>query len=140
MSRFQGRLQTLDVSTDGGTTFTAVLCIADGNFNGEGEEIDDTCHDDGRFRSFQGGRAAATIDVTGRRDRADPGQNIIRQSWLDGTKLDYRWRQEGAVSTAEQLEAQGLVTAFTETGPNDDSAGLDYTIRLSGTISESAVP
>jgi len=133
MARIAGRLSTLDVSTDGGTNYTPVLCIADLTFNGEGEELDSTCHDDGVFRAFEAGRIAASIDGTLRWDESDPGQVILEGSAFDRTKLDYRFRMNVGSGNREYL-AQGIVTNWSPTGPNDDIAGLDVTIRLSGTI------
>ncbi len=137
MARVAGRLSTLDVSTDGGTTYTAVGCIQDATLNGEGEEIDVTCHDDGVFRAFLAGRGAYTIDLTCIWDEADAGQGILETAHFNRSIYDFRWRQQVA-SGLREYTAQGLVTAFTPGGPNDDAAGLDISIRLTGTVTRAA--
>jgi predicted secreted protein len=130
-----GRLQTLEV--DAGSGFVDVLGIVDGTLSLEGEELDTTCHDSGRFRDFIAGRAAGTVDITALWDDADPGQEIVKQSIEDGTKLTYRFRMQ-VLSGADEFSAQGIVTSTNPAGPNDSPGGMDFSIRLAGAITRGA--
>lgn len=139
MSKIVGRLSRLAISTDGGTTYTEINGIIDATLNLSQAEIGSTSHDSGDFEEFLIGRKDGTIDFGLRFDEADPGQDKLQDSLFAGTLADYRFRMEVA-SGKDEYKARGLVTSITPSGPNDDAAGMDASVRLTGTITKTAQP
>lgn len=137
MAKVAGRIQTLDVSTDGGSTWTAVGGIVDGSFNGSQEELDSTAHDDGQYRTYVPGRKDFTIDVPLRWNQDDSGQAVLKAAFFAATVLTVRFRMEVG-SGRDNWQASAFVTSFAPSGPNDDIASLDCSLRISSSVSPSA--
>ena len=135
MAKIEGRLQTLQVDNGGG--FVTINGLIDGSFTLTVEELETTTHDSGAFKSFLGGRGSGEISASLRWDEADAGQLSLATAAIG--QLDtygWRFRMETASGKKQWTATAGLVTSYNPTGPNDDISGLDVTIRLSGTITD----
>jgi hypothetical protein len=135
MAKIQGRLSKVAVGADN-VTYNDITGIIDATLNLELAEITTTTHDDGAFESYITGRKNGTIDLSVRWDDAATYQDTIKDAFFNGTTLYWRFRMDEATGL-DQFVALGFVTSLTPSGPNDDAAGMDATIRLTGTITRS---
>ena len=133
MAKIQGRLGALKISTDGGNTYTTVNGLIDGTLNGDQAEIKITAHDDGAVETYLPGRKNWTIDAKLHYDEADAGQIAVTSCFLNGTTV--YWEMYLQSGTGFKIAtAQGFVTKHTDASPNDDAAGLDFTVRITGAL------
>ncbi len=139
MSKIQGRLGTLDVSSDGGATWVPVLGAQDISFTGNADELDVSAHDSGIFREYLQGRIDASIDFALWWDEDDPGQGIIKQSYFGALRFDVRFRMQVG-SGKDEYKAKCWVTSFSPSSPNDDAASVDVTLRVTGNFTNTSQP
>lgn len=131
MSRIAGRLGRVAVSSDGGQTFYDVDCIVDMSLSASQAELNVTCHASGQYEEYIPGRKEATMDLSLHWDEEDAGATILTDAYFSGTPLMVRYRPDEGSGKAEFL-ANGFVTSYNATSPNDDVADLEVSIRLSG--------
>ena len=135
MAVTRGRIGTVEISTDGGSTFDKIGRLIDGSLNIESAEITTTSHDSDDWEEFLQGRKNATIETSHRYDEADTGQDKAIQAAFDETEVDLRWRSRGTVSTAKQYTSKAFVRSLPLESPNDEENKLAFTIRLTGVVS-----
>ena len=136
MSKIQGRLGRMAVSSDGAINYFILGCIIDMNLAGSAAEIKVTCHEDGQFEQYLQGRKEATVDGSAYWDEDDTGQNIVEDAFFNSTGLDVRFRmQEG--TGKKEYEGKAIVTSWNESSPNDDAATVDFTLRINGDFTKS---
>jgi len=136
MAKLLGRVATLEVSDDGGTTWTKVGRVIEANWNGNRAEIDASDQDDGADSSWLRGRRDTTIDGTLRYDPDDAGQQLLEQSFFADTPepdLKVRWRSEVGSGKPERM-ADGFVTTWQQSRPDEAPQDISFTIRLSGIV------
>ena len=126
MPKIVGRLQNLAIAT------VDIAGIVDATLNGEVAEIGSTSHDD-TSETFVPGRFSGTIDGTMRWDDAAAGQEDLKTAFFAKTTDSYRFRMETG-SGFDEFTANGFVTSFTPTGPNDDIADWSFAIRVTGDL------
>ena len=135
MAKHQGYDATLEISTDG-STYYDINGLVDVTFNGNVGEMDSTTHDDSTFRTYLVNRMDGTLDGSVKWDESDTGQNMLETSWIGlGTRY-YRYRMQTG-SGYREYKGTGFVTSLSPSGPNDDVAEASFSIRLSGTITNS---
>ncbi len=138
MAVTRGRIQTAAFDDGGG--FDEVGRIVDGTFTLESSEITVTTHDSLDFEEFLQGRKSGTVELSCRADEADVGQIAVLDAHLAETAGTLRFRPRGDVSGADQYSASAFITATNIESPNDEETKLPLTFRLTGTITQSAVP
>ena len=131
MARLQGRLATIEVNDGGG--FVAIACTRDINCNLETSELTSTCRDDGAFEAYEYGRMSGTIESQVVYDPTNTSYVKLVTSMFNQTKLTYRFRFQTNAGDP-QYSGVGLVTSLGKSAPNDDMSTVDFSIRLSGTL------
>ena len=134
MAVTRGRLGTVELSTDGGSTFNAIGKIIDAEIAVESSEITVTSHDSDDWEEFLQGRKSANIEVSCRYDEADAGQDAAVQLMYDEAVGDIRFRARGATLTAREYTASCFVKAAPINSPNDEENKQAFTIRLTGPV------
>lgn len=137
MPKIAGRLSTLEISTDGGTTYLEVKGAADMTLNGSTAELTTTSHDSGGFEEYIPGRSDFTIDLSLRHDEADPGQDLLQDSFFSKTVVDWRFRMQ-VFAGLDEYKVKGFISSLSPAGPNDDVASMDATIRCTGVMTRSS--
>lgn len=135
MAKTKGRLATLEVSTDGGSTFTTVGCGRDITVNLETSEINSTCRDDGAWEAYLPNRNSGSVDLNVLWDESNSGLSTVKDAWLAQTEYDYRFRFQTSAGLLE-YEFAAFVTNFTWNAPSDDIANVDLTLRINGQVTE----
>lgn len=131
MSAIAGRISTLEVSTDGGTSYDPVGKLVDATLNLNVDELECTTHDSAGAREYLPNHHDATLDGTLRWDQDDVGQGVILDKAFDKTLAKYRFRIETGTGRLEFV-ADGFATTYSPGTPLDDTTNIDFTIRLSG--------
>lgn len=128
-----GRLRTVEVSTDGGTTWLNVGRLTDSTWNGSRAEINATDGDSGDSEEYMAGRANHSLEVTARYDEANEGQQAVEEAFFTGTTIKARWRAKTGVGEKERT-ADAIVTACSSPSPDGDTTNLSATIRITGAV------
>jgi len=125
-----GRLAKLEVSQDGGATYQLLGGLVDATLNINVDELETTSHDSDGHREYIPNHDDATIDGTMRWLEGDPGQEILLMQGINKVVLQFKFRMQTA-GGRKIFVAGGFFTAMSPTGPLDDMADADFTIRLS---------
>lgn len=136
MAKIAGRLSTLEVSADGGSTYYEVKGAVDLKLNGSQAELKSTSHDSGQFEEYEPGRKDMTMDVSCRFNQDDAGQAIVKDAYFSASKIDIRFRMETNTGR-EQYTAKAFPSSLGPSGPDDDIASIDFTLRISGPLTKS---
>lgn len=125
-----GRLAELEVSQDGGATYQKVGGVVDATLNINVDELETTSHDSEGHREYIPNHDDASIDGTVRWLEGDPGQEILLMQGINKVSLQFRFRMQRAMGR-KIFVASGFFTSFSPSGPLDDTADADFTVRLS---------
>ena len=128
-----GRVSRLLGSFDNGTTFINIDGIVDATLNVNVDELECTTHDDDGARRFIPNHHDETMDTTLRWDELSAGQlGILLTIFPTPTTFKVQFFMQ-VLASRRRFDADAFVTSYAASGPLDDSAGLDVTLRLSGT-------
>ena len=133
MTCVAGRLSKVSVSDDGGTTYQNVGLLVDATLSGEVDELECTSHDSST-REFVPNFFSATMDLSMRWCDTDLGQVIITESVFPTTsviKVQFDLPQGSGYT---RFEADAFVTSYSASGPLDDIAALEISVRLSDIV------
>src|ERR1043165_325439 len=133
MARIQGRLGALAVSTDGGTNYTPIYGLVDATLNGTQSEVKTTAHGDGGNETYIVGRHDYTIDGKVHYDEADAGQGVVATMFFAQTTGLFKFTLQTGAGHKQGI-CSGFPSKLNYAQPNDDAAGFDFTIRLSGAL------
>lgn len=128
-----GRLGVLEVSADAGTTWVRLGHVVDANININIDELECTSHDSDGARTYHPNFHDVTIDGSARWSDGDAGQNIVALAVFSKTTFRCRFR----LTTGEGdkfFEAGAFATTWNASAPLDDTAMIEFTLRLSGAI------
>lgn len=138
-----GKLSSLEVSDDGGTTWTPVLGRVDMTLNLEKGEIDASHMDSKDWSDFLHGRKSASIDFSLRYIEDDAGQGLLIDNYfasqLAETLLDVRFRLRTG-SGDREFTAKGFVTSLTITAADEAPSDMNGTLRISGAVTPADQP
>lgn len=137
MACIAGRLSRLEVSTDD-ITYVDVGNLVSATMNMNIDELECTVHQDNGARTYIPGHHDATVDGSLRWDQDDAGQTLVRGAVFTKTELFYRFRIETGAGRVE-YKGTGFATSFSPSTDLDDTANIDFTIRMSG-LSEAIQP
>lgn len=134
MACVAGRLSRAEISTDNGATYLNLGGLVDATLNFNVDELECTTHDSNGVREYIPNHQDATADFTMRWDETDPGQVALTGTIFPSpTSFKIRFYLEN-VTGRTRFEADAFATSYSPSGPLDDTAGLDVSLRLSGTI------
>jgi len=125
-----GRLGTLEVSNDGGVTYSKLGGLMDATINIGVDELECTSHDSGGAREYVPNYHDITIDFSNHWDDFDVGQSIVLLAMFAKTLFRVRFRLQ-VTAGAKQFEGEAFATSLTAGSPNDDMASFDGTLRVS---------
>jgi len=128
-----GRLARLVLSDDAGTTYLNLGGIVDITMNVNIDELEVTSHDSNGAREYIPNHHDVTMDVSMRWMDGDPGQEILLNAAWAKTSLLFRLVMETALNR-KQFEGSCFATTSNPSGPLDDAAAMDSTLRCSGVI------
>lgn len=133
MSKIVGRIGAVQISTNGGSSYTLINGLIDATLNGDAAEIKQTSHDDGAYETYLVGRKSWTLDLKFHYDEADAGQIALTNQYFNGTTALYQfYLQSGA--GFKIATGTAFVTKHVDGSPNDDAASLDVTLRITGQL------
>lgn len=137
MAKFAGRKARVYVGTTTPSTLIGGLDSVD--FQGSKAELDQTAYEDGDFMTYLDGYKSATVVLSGRRDEADAGQQLVIDSFEDNPATAYKVRfdEAGTTSGNRRREASFIVTSWNETPVRGGVATFSATLRITGTFVES---
>ena len=132
MTCIAGRVSRLKASFDGGATYASLVGLVDATLNGSVSELDCTSHDDNGNTHFIPGNVEWTLDASFRWEEEDPTQTALTSTiGPPTTSFKVRFMLQD-ISGKRMFQADAFLTSYSPSGPNDDVAGLDTTMRLSG--------
>lgn len=121
-----------------GSTYTDVGGVKEiGDWSISGSTIDVSDHDSGLFQEFLAGRGSLSFSLSGNYDEADAGQEILYTAAAARTKIYFRFRPKTASGSYEYI-AQGIVTGFKSSGPDDAAVPFAVDVQLSGSPTRQA--
>lgn len=126
-----GRLTTVEVSIDNGTSWINLGGVIDASLSINIDELETTDHDSGGARTYIPNHHDATMDCSLRWEDGDAGQDIVLDAIFAKSIIDFRFRLASGVGNYQFL-AKGFATSAAPSGPLDDTASFDSTFRLSG--------
>ena len=141
MARKPGRLTKVRYTTDIVTAhpmtptpaYVDLLNIVDASLNLEQSELEVTSHDDGAWQAYLAGRKGGTMDISMRYDDADTSQDAMRTSFFAGITLRWQFRLDTGTGI-EQYTFLGFITSIKPSGPNNDPAAYDISVRIAGSV------
>jgi predicted secreted protein len=135
MASKQGRLQSLGVSTTGGAPYTSLGSLVDATFNRTKSEIDVSDRDSLDWAEFLAGRKSATIDGVCNWDEADTALMALLNAWDDDSGIDILWRFD-TQSGEKEWTASVIVIDFTTPSPGEDKSSVNFSLRITGEVTE----
>ena len=138
MPRALGRIATIEVSDDAGTTWEDLGCTVDLALNSESESVDDTCRDDGAYRSKLNSYLSGAIPFSGRWVEEDAGQLLVVTAHHAQTEISVRFRPHGADSGQYEYECLATIPTLNITPSIDGSLDYDGNFELTSDYSPSA--
>jgi predicted secreted protein len=126
-----GRLAKIELSNDGGSTFTTFGGLVDVTMNLTIDELETTSHDSAGSREYIPNHHDISLDLSARWIDGDPGQELAINSAFDKTTLNFRFRME-TLSNKKQFTGTCFPTSYSPAGPLDDAGSIDITLRCSG--------
>lgn len=136
MSCIPGYLAEWDISPDNGATFLTLDSLVDGSINGNIDELECTTHASKGVRRFIPGHRDETADITMRWDEDDPAQVLMLDSVYPApTSFKTIFLLERKINR-RVFRGDAFLTSHSPNANLDDTAGLDTSLRLSGTTLE----
>ena len=131
MAKAAGYGSTVEVSTDGGVTYTAIGGMMDEGFKCKGATLDVTNHDSGVYKEFIAGRLDLSFDLKGFYDFADAGQTVMQAAMIARTLIKLRYRP--VVGTGQQqFILSCYLTGLDDDSPNEAANAINYTAQVTG--------
>ena len=132
MSCIPGRLSRVQMNT--GSGYNNLGGIVDVTLNGNVDEIECTDHDSNGIREFLPNHLDFTMDITLRWDEDEPQQIELLNTLIPSptTFLLYFFLED--TTGRVQFESDAFITTYSPSGPLDDVAGLDVSLRLSNVV------
>lgn len=137
MANSRGRLGTVEISTDGGSTYNPIGKMTNPKYSLNQSAIKTTTHDSGAFEESIPGRISGTLDIPCLLDEADVGQVAMLTAITSQTVAKFRFRAKGAGVGNFQFVSDGWVSDGEQDAPLDDAADLTFKVNLTGTIAKS---
>jgi hypothetical protein len=137
MAVSKGRLGTVEVSTDGGSTYNPIGKLINPKYTMNTAAIKTTTHDSGAFDESLPGRISGSLDLPCLLDEADAQQVALLNGITGQTVFKFRFRTKGAGVGNFQYIADGWVSDGEQDAPLDDAADMSFKITLTGTIAKS---
>jgi predicted secreted protein len=139
MTCIAGRVSRLKASYDGGATYNTIASLVDATLNGSVSELECTNHDSDGIAEFIPGNLDFTLDASYRWDEEDPTQAALLNTLVPSpTSFKVRFMLQDTTGK-RMFQADAFLTSYSPSGPNDDVAGLDTSMRLSN-VSITTVP
>lgn len=130
-----GRLGVLEVSDDGGSTFSGLGGIVDINMPINVDELECTSHDSAGAREYIPNHHDVTMDISARWLDGDPGQEIVLLAVFAKTVFNFQYFMEKDPASGKKVyTGTAFATTTDPTAPLDDTAGLSVTLRCSGVL------
>jgi predicted secreted protein len=126
-----GRLAKLVISDDGGATYHNVGGVVDINMNINVDELEVTSHDSNGAREYIPNHHDVTLDISGRWQDSDPGQEMLMTSTFQKTQVMFKLTFD-SVTGHKLFTGSCFVTSSSPSGPLDDAASMDFSLRCSG--------
>lgn len=132
MACIPGRLSRVQMNI--GSGYNNLGGIVDVTLNGNVDELECTDHDSNGIREYVPNHLDFTMDMTLRWDEDEPQQIELLNTLIPSptTFLLYFFLEN--VVGRRQFEADAFITSYSPSGPLDDTAGLDVSLRLSNVV------
>lgn len=129
MAKNRGDVSFLELSDDGGSTWTRLGNEQTMTVNENRDEIEVTDKDSQGFREYLASYKDLTIDVEGYLNPDDSGQAILIDHVLNDTSIQARWAfVEG--TGEDQYEAPVFHTDHSRDNTFDDAGSFSATLRV----------
>lgn len=132
MACIPGRLSRVQMNT--GSGYDNLGGIVDVSLNGNVDELECTDHDSDGIREFLPNHLDFTMDMTLRWDEDEPRQIDLLYTLVPSpSTFLVHFFLENATGRV-RFEADAFITNYSPSGPLDDTAGLDVSLRLSNVV------
>lgn len=135
MSAVAGRISRIEVSDDLGVSWENLGNLVEATFNLNVDELECTTHDSNGAREYIPNHHDAEITGQLRWDQDNLGQGIVLDAAFAKTVFMVRFRIEVGTGRLEFV-ADGFATTYSPSTPLDDTANIDFTLRLSGVVKQ----
>jgi len=140
MSEQLGNSASLQVSSNGGSSYSNVGEMKDTSFDGAQDLHDATSNDDNLWKVDVVGHKKMTINVTCNYDEADAGQIIMRAGYFAGSTLMFKYRPRGSTSTYREQLFSANFTSANLAAPTQGVMEESYTLETTGAVTTQAQP
>jgi hypothetical protein len=132
MSKMIGRYYTFDWKTVKVGAIKSISMSIDGN------NVDVSDHDSGRWTDYLTGRVNATFDITCNRKRADPAQGTITTDMLATDRSGaFSFEPSGTPATGDiTFGGTGLLSNVSMTVGDDDVVEISFSLQVSGELTK----
>jgi len=132
MSCIPGRLSRVQI--DVGAGYNNLGGLVDVSLSGNVDELECTSHDDDGIRKYIPNHLDFTMDMTLRWDEDEPQQVQLLNTLVPSPSTFALYFFLEDVAGRRRFEADAFITSYSPSGPLDDTAGLDCTLRLSNVV------
>jgi hypothetical protein len=136
MAEHLGRVATVYVSDDGGSTYNKVGELKDADMTSNQDLHDATSNDDGLYKVDLQGHKKATLSFTCNYDPSDTAQAEIEAAYYASTALLWKFRPLGDTPAAGNYERlfTGNLSSLNVTPATQGIIEMPVTVESSGTI------
>lgn len=139
MTCVAGRIADLDASFDAGSNWATLAALIDASIEITVDELECTSHDS-TTREFIPNFLEATLSANFHWSETDASQiSLVDTLFPTPTSFKVRFSLEQDVGVSQQYEADAFLTSATISGPRDDTAQLDTSMRLSNVVAQTYV-
>jgi TP901-1 family phage major tail protein len=131
---------SLEVSTNGGTTYTRVGELRDITLHVEADKIDASSKDSAGWREFLLGMKSWSGTAGGLFVDADVAQDALYAALENGTKVKLRFRPQAATSGKKQWVGDAMIMSYEIGDPMDDAVAVTIEFTGSGALARSTQP
>lgn len=131
MSKMIGRYYTFDWKTVKVGAIKAISMSIDGN------NVDVSDHDSGRWTDYLTGRVNATFDITCNRKRGDTQQGVITTDMLAADRSGaFSFEPASAAAGDITFSGTGLLSNVSMTIGDDDVVEISFSLQVSGELTK----
>lgn len=125
---------TVEISTDGGTTYNKVAEVKDIDLQVQQDMIDVTSHDSNGNKEYTPGGSDWSGTISELYIETDAQQAALRNAILNKTSLNLRFRPRGAGAGIGQYTGLFFIKDFKVASHHQDAAMTDLTIQGTGPL------
>lgn len=141
MAKVSGRLGKIAVSDDGGSNYFTIGEVTSIKVTGpQHDDEDATTFTSAGNKQTDYGETQTALTVDFLYDEADTGQDKVRTSAQNKTKLLYRYRPSGDTSGTEQQTFSGKIDSLSPANERNAKVACSLQLKSDGAVTYNQVP